>query len=226
MRNACFLVLPFLAFACGGTVTSVPGPQENDGGSDAPPPIILPPGPPPNGEVPKDHHPSVTTCGHDRAPSFTPDAGPPPGWFDGGPTSACTFDSDCTAGANGRCVILGNSLIRGCSYDECFTDSDCGANGVCECGASYMGVRSAPNVCSSNGGCSLDSQCGPGGYCSPSVKENNACNQGPAPAGFFCHTPEDRCVNDTDCTGTVGNFCTFSPQLGYWTCTSIPLCAG
>lgn len=78
----------------------------------------------------------------------------------------CTMDSDCTTGVNGRCGQWIPPPVLGCSYDECFLDSDCGG-APCECRPSSS--SSAPNVCVKGGNCTVDSDCGPGGYCSPSV---------------------------------------------------------
>jgi hypothetical protein len=87
-------------------------------------------------------------------------------------------------------------------------------------------MRTQANRCSRSGDCSLDSDCGPGGYCSPSVQANSQCSSGPAPAGFFCHTAKDECVNDTDCRSSAGNFCVFAPERGLWACAAISICSG
>jgi hypothetical protein len=42
-------------------------------------------------------------------------------------------------------------------------------------------------------------------------------------AGFYCHTPNDRCMNDSDCPT---NDCGYDSAVGYWSCQSIALCPG
>jgi hypothetical protein len=36
--------------------------------------------------------------------------------------------------------------------------------------------------------------------------------------GYFCHTPNDQCVNDTDCGGN--SECVYSTQTSLWECAS------
>jgi hypothetical protein len=54
--------------------------------------------------------------------------------------------------------------------------------------------------------CQVDSDCGPGGFCSPSRFDINSSvdaigvlGGGMILSGYFCHTSEDYCVNDSDC---------------------------
>jgi hypothetical protein len=121
---------------------------------------------------------------------------------------ACSWDSDCVAGANGRCVVFGpGPPAPVCSYDECFEDADCPAGVPCECRSSASSV--GPNQCATGSDCRVDSDCGPSGYCSPSLF-NQWCGW-----TYHCHTPADTCVNDVDCDGGV---CWFDAAVGHWAC--------
>jgi hypothetical protein len=83
---------------------------------------------------------------------------------DGGPDGPCATDLECQdSGVGGRCA----SGLRGCTctYDECQTDSDCGAGMLCVCHDSAYSAG-AGNTCML-GNCRVDTDCGPGGYCSP-----------------------------------------------------------
>src|SRR5207237_924742 len=42
------------------------------------------------------------------------------------------------------------------------------------------------------GNCRIDSDCGINGFCSASGE--------PSIVGYFCHTPQDTCINDNDCS--------------------------
>lgn len=161
---------------------------------------------------PVKHRASATTCDHVRA---TNDPGVPatPG---GGSPVLCTSHADCTAGENGRCVGNGHDGWQ-CTYDSCFSDADCAsADGprLCQCEG---GVRSDNNVCLP-GNCRVDADCGDGGYCSPSF---GYCGAYSGVVGYYCHTKDDECVNDSECnpTGaTPGGYCSFQSTVGHWKC--------
>ncbi len=38
--------------------------------------------------------------------------------------------------------------------------------------------------------------------------------------GYYCHTADDQCVNDTDCiaTGSLQAYCGFDTDAGAWSC--------
>lgn len=36
--------------------------------------------------------------------------------------------------------------------------------------------------------------------------------------GYYCHTPADSCINDSDCDPSTGGYCAFAPEIGYWAC--------
>jgi hypothetical protein len=207
----------FAVPACSGGVAGVAadGGTPSDGGTGndgaAPPP----------GSPPQFHRPAPTACSKDRLPGLNPDGGA----ADAGPYQ-CTSDVQCTAGTNGRCTTSGR-IGPQCSYDQCFADSDCPANTVCECGASTTGGRAGANTCL-KGNCRVDSDCGAGGYCSPSAAESCANMSGTV--GYYCHTASDTCKNDSDCNDAGPNgggpgFCTYHSESGAWAC-SYGFCAG
>jgi hypothetical protein len=180
-------------------------------------------------EVPVNHRPTPACCPAQRGPAPT------------GPCSstlncasvhaeACSSDADCTAGANGRCFQAEDfDGPGGCSYDECFTDSNCGSKVPCLCRSSS--ADTSPNVCNAAGNCAVDSDCGPGGYCSPSAQV--VPNQAPSVCWglfpYYCHTATDQCINDSDCgpadagpppDGFLPYACVYDPQGGRWGCAA------
>ena len=170
--------------------------------------------------APVNHRPTPACCTSERGAAPAGQPYPP------GVASTCTSDSQCTAGANGRCFpfegLVGNG---GCSYDECFTDSDCGSGATCLCRSSL--ARNSANVCVRGGNCVVDSDCGPGNYCSPSLEQNCA-----SPRPNFCHTAMDACMDDSDCLSVdAGAFscptlatCAFDTQERRWTCIQVTCC--
>jgi hypothetical protein len=135
----------------------------------------------------------------------------------------CMSDSDCTDGKNGRCFPFSGVVgPGGCSYDECFTDSTCGAKTPCLCRNSP--TSNDANGCDPGGNCAVDSDCGPGGYCSPS----ESCNG----ATYYCHTASDTCVNDADCPSVDGGAlscatfarCAYDSQTQHWACAQLVCC--
>jgi hypothetical protein len=154
--------------------------------------------------VPTNHRAAGVACPMQRGPGST--GGLPPG--------DCDADTDCTAGANGRCLPScgpPGCLGSNCSYDGCFSDSECGARVPCSCRPSAS--SSDPNGCVMGSTCAVDSDCGSGGYCSPSAA-GEWCG-----ATYHCHTPCDACLDDSDCPQGVG--CNFHWTLGYWSCGDV-----
>jgi hypothetical protein len=135
----------------------------------------------------------------------------------------CTSDSQCTHGADGRCFPFEGLVgAGGCSYDACFTDSDCPSGTPCLCRTSASDTSA--NTCVPAGNCVVDSDCGSGGYCSPS-------SQCYGIAGYYCHTAADSCINDTDCPAVdaggaceIPPTCTYSPDAQRWACSEQHCC--
>jgi hypothetical protein len=160
---------------------------------------------------PKTHRAAAVDCPHDRVPGTA-----------GSPRTGdkCEKDSECTSGQNGRC----ESSLQGnvCSYDECFTDADCGSAGVCGCREDQL---YGANVCY-KGNCRTDADC-PTSWCSPSaVNVSTSCTTGIpiGTVGFFCHTAADECTDDSDCPSSTGS-CTFDVDKLHWACRAL-LCFG
>ncbi len=162
------------------------------------------------GGVPAKHRPTEIACPEQRGPGTTNSN--PQSWDE------CTQDSDCTAGTNGRCL---QSKLSFCSYDTCFSDSDCSDNRLCECRPSAD--DSAPNSCIA-GNCHIDADCGADGFCSPSVvDESSTCGYDSSTGdGYFCHTPQDSCVDDSDCGST--SICAYNLPSSHWTCIVSSVC--
>ncbi len=137
------------------------------------------------------------------------------------PQFTCTSDSACggtDAGANGRCINQGGPAGCFCTYDSCDGDIDCPSGQTCGChGSPY--TYGVGNTCVP-GNCRVDADCGTGGYCSPSpampcdMTGWDYCQD----IGYYCHTPNDRCINDSDCGAGPGLGCVYSASDGEWEC--------
>ncbi len=142
---------------------------------------------------------------------------------------SCATDAQCTQGPDGRCFPFGGLLwTAGCSYDECFTDSDCPSGAPCICRTSAG--DDSPNICAAGGNCVLDSDCGPGGFCSPS-EFCDARLPGWAAFGYYCHTAADTCINDVDCPPidagggcSIPSVCRYDTQAMHWACNDQRCC--
>jgi hypothetical protein len=166
------------------------------------------------GRVPVQHRPTGGACPQQRGPGMLTSQC----MYDAGPPQPCLSDSDCTQGNNGRCMhpeYTPAICTTGCSYDACFSDSDCPTMQPCDCRPSA--TSNTANACVGGSQCRIDSDCGPGGYCSPSQ------GYGPFQCGiaYFCHTQADTCVNDTDCDS---GRCQFDGTAKHWQCGG-PTCA-
>lgn len=175
-------------------------------------------------EVPVYHRAAPACCTSQRGP------GPGGQPYSSQESRGCSSDSQCDGGANGRCLPFGGLVgPGGCSYDECFTDSDCPAGTPCVCRGSAS--DGTPNVCATGGNCVVDSDCGPGGYCSPSQGCWGVTAYEPSSAPYFCHTAKDTCINDFDCAvvdagaacETIAR-CAYSAQAQHWACTQLVCC--
>ena len=183
-----------------------------------------------DGRVPSEHRVSDVACQHAREGGIgfdCPDTGAPPL-----PGNPCAANSDCTGGQNGVCLCApdlipppsgsGQGLLYTqtfCSYDQCYLDSDCGSRTPCDC--RDPNIFGSPNVCLSASNCAVDSDCGPPGFCSPSP----VLGQTPD-VGYFCHSPEDTCIDDVDCPVPKGPYqtqCRFDATSATWHCFEIVL---
>lgn len=153
--------------------------------------------------VPTAHRPEAASCVGVHAPPE------PSGTSTRG---ACTKHADCTQGKNGRCIhgIGGAYNYYSCVYDQCDTDADCDPGKVCFCTVSDAAR------CLSVGKCRTDADCGGGsyGYCSPSTGMD--CGGYHTIDSYHCHTPQDTCIDNSDCTGT--DYCNFDTYDGRWKC--------
>jgi hypothetical protein len=131
----------------------------------------------------------------------------------------CQSDTDCTGVSTfqgpGKCISSNGQML--CSYDTCFSDADCGARpAVCLCQGQWR-VWSAVgpgNACRS-GNCRDDSDC-PGSVCSPSPAFGGSFYGW---VGYYCHTPQDQCHCDADCSGANG-YCDYNPEIAAWACAN------
>lgn len=131
----------------------------------------------------------------------------------------CMTDADCVDGDRGRCENFRG--LAECTYDECVSDSECATGGPCGCEMSFW---SDANACL-QGNCQVDGDCGDGGYCSPTL---SSCGSYSGVVGYWCHTPEDECVNDSECTDTAmggPGYCMYSSEVTHWVC-SYSQCVG
>jgi hypothetical protein len=135
----------------------------------------------------------------------------------------CSDDSQCTAGSQGRCFHYHNGTCS-CTYDTCTSDAQCPKNQLCGCHGTFGIDATTADACIP-GNCRTDSDCGPGGYCSPSL--DFICGTYAGVTGFYCHTAQDTCVNDSDCksANALPAFCGYNPEIGHWAC-SMTACAG
>jgi hypothetical protein len=164
--------------------------------------------------APAFHRPAPACCSVQRG------SAPPGQPYQSGVASTCVSDSQCRDGSNGRCFPF-EGLVGpgGCSYDACYTDSDCPPGSPCICRGSPSDNNAT--YCAPAGNCSLDSDCGAGGYCSPSFSD---CYQ---EATYYCHTARDTCTNDADCPAIDGgppgaavfDTCAYDSAAHHWACS-------
>jgi hypothetical protein len=180
------------------------------------------------GRIPANHRPSDTQC-LQPAPAGTCDA--ISGCADGGGAGicltspdpsrwTCLSDGDCgDAGISSRCSKQFGLAGCFCTSDRCVGDGDCPSGQTCAChGAPYMfgfGSACVP------GNCRVDADCGARAYCSPTpalpcnMNGRDLYCQG---VGYYCHTPKDQCIDDSDCQGAGFPGCLFDQSAGYWKC--------
>lgn len=220
--------------ACGGRSAIPVGAGGHGGATTTTSVTSTASGPACGGRIPAVHRASEgPACPQERAPGNYAELCMIDGGIEG---TQCVRDSDCTQGTNGRCLASPPPVTPCggfCSYDECFTDADCGGNVPCACRSSAS--DGAANRCLPLSNCRLDADCGHGVYCSPSQIQGcirlcpEPCPTGgcsasgqPVPcscstncgAGYFCHSGCDACVDDADCDGGA---CTHLNEGG-WAC--------
>ena len=165
------------------------------------------------GVAPTNHRQSDAQCQTTAPPG---NACPTGGCTDTSSFFACNGDAQCDAGLEGRCVEYCCFASSSCTYDQCRFDSDCPANQTCACHDSPY-LAPSDNTCLS-GNCRIDADCGSGCDCSPSQQAGCwGC------LSYHCHTPQDLCVNDSDCQAQFPGegFCVYASDAGHWECTSI-----
>src|SRR5579859_2594981 len=101
--------------------------------------------------------------------------------------------------------------------EPCTSDGDCGSTDVCSCEGMTRGSRvSGPdgNVCI-HSNCRADSDCATGS-CSPTLDAD--CGPFYGIRGYYCHTCEDTCTNDSECVRppradgqTTKGYCAYQP---------------
>jgi len=203
--------------ACGGGANE--GPDAGGGSSSSSSGARSTSGADGNGRVPRNHRSSADQCSAPAPAGNCMAAGEVLGG-----AFQCFKDSDCTAGTNGRCGNPGGPAGCACSYDKCMQDTDCAAGQTCVChGSPYNDFG---NTCVA-GNCRVDADCGALGYCSPTVPEGGWCGEG---AGYYCHTSNDLCIDDSDCAGVDAGtaagqaFCEYSTTKGRWECRITAVC--
>jgi hypothetical protein len=70
----------------------------------------------------------------------------------------------------------------------------------------------------------VDADCGPGTFCSPSV---GSCGAPAGIIGYYCHGPNDKCIDDADCPSTITQpqVCWYNALTAAWHC-GFPICTG
>jgi hypothetical protein len=77
-------------------------------------------------------------------------------------------------------------------------------------------VLGAGNQCLP-GNCKTDADCGPAGYCSPNP---SPCAAAGGVAAYYCHTPLDTCIDDSDCAAYESGVCFYDAGARDWACAS------
>lgn len=138
----------------------------------------------------------------------------------------CSTDSDCDGGIDGRCILGERNAGGQCTFDECFTDSKCPSGAPCICRSSP--TDNVANACSPAGNCLVDADCSSASYCSPSVSPSDQECGGASPYSgtYYCHTPSDTCIDNSDCVNEEGpsGYCVYDPNAKHWGCSPPPGC--
>ena len=195
------------------------------------------------GRIPSHHRQAGTTCPQERGSGSVYANTCQPGIV----ANPCAQDADCKEGTNGRCVPAFRLDCAGqCRYDGCFGDPDCPAGQPCACRASAADSAANSCLtggnCRTDGDCGPCGFCSPSlvgifcgctseAFCKPDAgacyvgdsREPSGWRPVPCSCGdscghaYFCHTPRDTCVDDSDCTGN--STCNFDLPSQTWTCS-------
>jgi hypothetical protein len=181
--------------------------------------------------VPSNHRASTTCAARAATTSVDPSACGDAGEF------SCASDADCSETSAGFCYV-GNCYSE-CLSDACHADSECPSGQMCACIATGNAC-----IAIAQGSCLTDSDCGACGFCSLNLVEcgmshkfcgdvgscegyagiadgwvSTGCNSfcsGRCTQGYFCHTPQDNCTDDSDCG--VASHCAFASVFQSWMC--------
>lgn len=154
--------------------------------------------------------PSGPTLPPENGPTMPGDVLPGAGGS-GGTSSQSSANDDAGSGIAAQHRSSSETCSNDHPSDFCFDDSDCRTGGPCVCAGSE--ARNRWNVCL-DGNCQTDADCGDDGRCSPTLSD---CGDYGGIIGYYCHTPQDTCVNDSDCSESAG-YCMYRPELGHWQC--------
>ncbi|HEX7477286.1 MAG TPA: hypothetical protein VF331_05730 [Polyangiales bacterium] len=99
-------------------------------------------------------------------------------------------------------------------------DSDCSAGQTCACRGTVY--NKFVNTCVPSN-CRVDADCGAGNYCSATVPAQTFCAD---VGGYYCHTPNDLCLDNSDCAdaeadagaGPAQAYCAYSTTNQRWQC--------
>ncbi|HKU40744.1 MAG TPA: hypothetical protein VJR89_21435, partial [Polyangiales bacterium] len=68
------------------------------------------------------------------------------------------------------------------------------------------------------GNCRVDADCGQSGYCSPSF---GSCGSLDGVVAYYCHTCQDECIDDEDCSRLQGECASPSSTPAFF-CAYVP----
>jgi hypothetical protein len=116
----------------------------------------------------------------------------------------CITNTDC--GARARCSCGQGAARNTCvPLDACLRDADCGREMLCHCNAG-----GGPNLCGA-GNCRKDIDCAAGFSCTFAQSGDN-----------YCHTPKDTCQSQRDCASPPGRVCDYDRPSKKWACRALP----
>jgi hypothetical protein len=126
----------------------------------------------------------------------------------------CGSDGDCTAGLNGRCSFPDGpppTCMRFCSYDECPSVWTARPRSRASAGT-HLTARmriSASRAATARSTPTADPWV--------TARLEDLCDH----PMYFCHTPQDTCTDDSDCTplnSGIDQTCNYDSQIGHFAC--------